>query len=95
MNFLDIIKDAVLQIIQSLNFTDIYIGEVIEEEKIKIKLDEKFIIGEDEIVRTSKFYNTVIKKGTKLVLLKQGGGQYFFLIDTILEKEEGGQNVTY
>ncbi len=87
MNFFDIIKSTVLHIINTLKFVDIYIGEVVEEENLKIKLDAKLYIGEDEIVRTSSFMG-LIKKGTKLLLLRENGGQRFFIIDTILDKEE-------
>lgn len=87
MNFFDIIKSSVLHTIQSLKFVDIYIGQVVEEENLKIKLDEKLFIGENEIVRTSSFRGT-IKKGTKLLMLRESGGQRFFIINTIIDDEE-------
>lgn len=87
MNFIDIIKSSVLHTIQSFKFVDIYVGEVVEEKKLKIKLNEKLFITEDEVVRTSKFEG-VIKKGTKLLILSETGGQRFFIIDTIISYEE-------
>ena len=50
MNFLDIIKSSILHTISSIKFVETYIGEVIEEEFLKIKLDEKLFITEDEII---------------------------------------------
>ncbi|WP_250278893.1 DUF2577 family protein [[Clostridium] colinum] len=95
MNFLDIIKPSILHTIQSLKFVDIYIGEVIEEDSLKIKLDEKLFITENEIVRTSRF-NGNIKRGTNLLILRESGGQRFFIIDTILDNEDiRRENVTY
>ncbi len=86
MNFLDIIKSSVLHTINSIKFVETYIGEVVEEERLKIKLDEKLFITEDEIVRTSSFMGT-IKKGTKLFMLRENGGQRFFIIDTIFDNK--------
>ena len=50
MNFLDIIKSSVLNVVQSLKFTNTYVGEVIEEENLKIKLDDKLVITERKSV---------------------------------------------
>ncbi len=82
MNFLDIIKSSILHTISSIKFVETYIGEVIEEEVLKIKLDEKLFITEDEIIKTSSF-NEPIKKGTKLFMIRESGGQRFFIIDKI------------
>lgn len=84
MQFSEIIKSSILHTMQSLKFVETYIGEVIEEEPIKIKIDDKIFITEDEIIRTSKF-SGIIKKGTKLFIISETGGQKFFLIDTIIE----------
>lgn len=84
MQFSEIIKSSILHTIQSLKFVETYIGEVIEEEPIKIKIDDKIFITEDEIIRTSKF-SGIIKNGTKLFIISETGGQKFFLIDTIIE----------
>ncbi len=86
MNFLDIIKSSILHTINSIKFVETYIGEVIEEEILKIKLDEKLFITEDEIIRTSNF-GGVIKKGTKLFIIRESGGQRFFIVDTITDKK--------
>lgn len=90
MNFLDIIKSSVLHTINSIKFVETYIGEVVEEETLKIKLDEKLFITEDEIVRTSSF-SGIIKNGTKLFMIRESGGQRFFIIDTIFDNKEDEQ----
>ncbi len=84
MQFFEIIKSSILHSIQSLKFVETYIGEVVEEQPIKIKIDDKIFITEDEIIRTSKFPD-LIERGTKLLIISETGGQKFFLIDTILE----------
>ena len=55
MNFLDIIKSSVLNVVNSIKFVETYIGEVVEEEELKIKLDEKLFVTEEQIIRTSNF----------------------------------------
>nr|WP_317356781.1 DUF2577 family protein [uncultured Tyzzerella sp.] len=86
MNFFNIIKSSVLHILSSIKFVETYIGEVVEEENLKIKLDEKLFITENEIIRTSSF-SGIIKKGTKIFIIRENGGQRFFLIDTIFEQK--------
>ena len=78
MNFLDIIKSSILHTISSIKFVETYIGEVIEEEVLKIKLDEKLFITEDEIIKTSSFNEPI-----KLFMIRESGGQRFFIIDKI------------
>ncbi len=86
MNFLDIIKSSVLNVVNSIKFVETYIGEVVEEEELKIKLDEKLFVTEEQIIRTSNF-NEPIKNGTKLFMIRESGGQRFFIVDTILENK--------
>ena len=87
MNFSEIIKKSVLQVINAIRFIEICIGDVIEEEPLKIKIEEKLFLSDDEIIRTSSF-SGLIKKGTRLLFIREGGGQRYFLIDTILVSDE-------
>lgn len=82
MNFSDIIKSAVIHIINNLRFTEVFIGQVIDEENLKIKLDDKIILTESEIIRTTNFINK-IKLNTKILLLREQGGQKYYLLNTI------------
>lgn len=91
MNFSEIIKGVVLQILNNIRFTEVFIGQVIDEENLKIKIDEKIILTENEIVRTGGFSGK-IKNGNRLLLLREQGGQRYYLLSTIYipedEKEE-------
>lgn len=95
MNFLDIIKNAVMHTIQNLKFADIYVGLIVSESPLKIKIDDKLTITENEIVVTQrvKWY---IKNGVEVIMIRESGGQHFFLIDKVLEykKLEGDKNDT-
>ena len=42
MTFAEIIKTAVLQVINNSRFSDIFIGEVIQEVPVKIKLSSHY-----------------------------------------------------
>lgn len=87
MNFSEIIKKSVLQVINAIRFTEICIGDVIEEDPLKIKIEEKLFLSDNEIIKTSSF-SGLIKKGTRLLFIREGGGQRYFLIDTILVSDE-------
>lgn len=88
MNFSEIIKSAILQIINNIRFTEVFIGQVIDEENLKIKLDEKVILTENEIIRTSGFTGR-INLGTRILLLREQGGQRYYLMNTIpIPKED-------
>lgn len=91
MNFFEIIKGILIQILSNIRFTETFIGQVIDEDNIKIKIDEKIILTEDEIVRTGNFFGN-IKNGTRILLLREQGGQRYYLLSTIYipenEKEE-------
>ncbi|MDE6357638.1 MAG: DUF2577 domain-containing protein [Eubacteriales bacterium] len=87
MNFSEIIKTAVLQVINNIRFTEVFIGQVIDEENLKIKLDEKIILTENEIVRTGSFTG-ILNLGARILLLREQGGQRYYLINTIPIPEE-------
>ncbi len=82
MDFYEIIKNCVLNIMENISFCDIYIGTIIDNENLKIKIDDKIILTENEIIRTSKFLGKFLL-GQKLIMIKQGGGQKYFIIDSM------------
>lgn len=90
MNFIEIIKGVVLQVINNLRFTEVFIGEVIDENNLKIKLNDKIILTENQIIRTLNF-NNKIKIGTKILILREQGGQRYYLINTIFDNTEEGK----
>lgn len=85
MTFAEIIKTAVLQVINNSRFSDIFIGEVIQEVPVKIKLSEKLFLEDAHIIKTQKISDLSI--GKKLVLIRESGGQRYFVIDYIYEEE--------
>lgn len=95
MNFFNIIKSAILQIINDIRFTEVFIAEVIDEDNLKLKINDKVILTENEIIRTTSYKNK-IPIGTKILLIREQGGQVYYLLNTVefpeIKKEE--QNAT-
>lgn len=95
MNFSNIIKSAILQIINDIRFTEVFIAEVIDEDNLKLKINDKVILTENEIIRTTSYKNK-IPIGTKILLIREQGGQVYYLLNTVefpeIKKEE--QNAT-
>lgn len=87
MNFSEILKTATLQIINNLRFTEVFIGKVIDETNLKIKLDEKLILTEQQIIRTGNITGK-IPLGTNILLLREQGGQRYFLINIIPDLDD-------
>lgn len=88
MNFFEIIKRMVVNIVDSLPLSEPYVGEVIEKSPLRVRINEKLILCDDEIVRTSAFLGDIEEK-TLLLFIKSAGGQKFFLINTIPRELKG------
>ena len=74
MNFSEIIKTAVLNIINSIKLTEIFVGEVTDSNNFKIKIEDKLVLTENEIIRSKNFL-TNPRVGTKILLIREQGGK--------------------
>lgn len=82
MNFAQIIKNAVFQIIYSLRLTEIFVAQVVQIDPLKIKVNDNFFLTECQIIKTK-----TLEKGfclnDKIVLIRETGGQNYFAIDKV------------
>lgn len=86
MGFFEMIKDITTKIISTMPLTEPYVGEVIKNSPLKVIIDNKITIDDNEIIRTTG-YKGEIKEGTRLLFIRASGGQKFYLINTIYEPE--------
>lgn len=81
---IDIIKKVVKNYISNADLATIQYGIVVSSSPIQIQI-EKLIIPSSKIVVPSIFAKVGInlKKGDKVILLRQHGGQLFFVLDKV------------
>ncbi len=81
---IDIIKQVVRNYMNNADLTTIQYGTVVKANPIQIQI-EKLIIPSSKIVVPSVFKKVDIslKVGDKVMVLKQQGGQLFFVLDKV------------
>lgn len=87
MTFSEILKTAILQVISSMRFSDIYVGEVVSQYPTKIKIDDKLFLQDEHIIKSQKF-STSFTLGKKVIFIRETGGQKYFAIDYVYEDKE-------
>lgn len=81
---IDIIKKVVKNYISNADLVNIQYGTVVQTSPIQIQL-EKLIIPSTKIIVPSSFkkLEVSLKRGDKVLLLRQQGGQLFFVLDKV------------
>lgn len=83
VDFLNTIKQVVVETIQSTNPMGIVFGKVANTSPFKIQIDQKLILGEKQLILTNTFKNITQNAiiGETYVLLRMQGGQKYMIID--------------
>lgn len=81
---IDIIKKVVKNYMSNADLVNMQYGIVVQTSPIQIQL-EKLIIPNTKIIVPSSFKKLEIslKRGDKVLLLRQQGGQLFFVLDKV------------
>lgn len=81
---IDIIKQVVKNYMSNADLTTVQYGTIVKDSPIQIQI-EKLIIPSSKIVVPSVFKKVDIslKVGDKVILLRQHGGQLFFVLDKV------------
>ncbi len=81
---IDIIKKVVKNYMSNADLVNMQYGTVVQTSPIQIQL-EKLIIPNTKIIVPSSFKKLEIslKRGDKVLLLRQQGGQLFFVLDKV------------
>lgn len=79
-DFGELIKELAVNAVEAEKPTEVVIGTVEDDEPIKIRLEQKLVIGKEfvEVCAGAVFY-----KGSRVVLIRCNGGQKYVLIDGI------------
>ncbi len=85
MELVKLIKKAASEVNETSCLTDIRIGTIINTKPLTIKMSEKLILGEKQLLQCKTVYNK-LKINDKVVIIRKTGGQSFFIIDWLEEK---------
>ena len=82
---IEIIKKVVKNYLNNADLTNIQYANIVNTNPIQIQI-EKLVIPGSNIIVPSVFEKTNIelKKGDKVLVLRQQGGQLFFILDKVL-----------
>lgn len=76
------IKQAALDAMENGQPTDLRYGVVISVNPLKIQITQQFILPKSVLVVPLRL-KSELKKGDKVALLRQKGGQSYFILDKI------------
>ncbi|MFI3325000.1 MAG: DUF2577 family protein [Clostridia bacterium] len=86
-DMLDIIKATALDAIEASSPTQLYYGMVLTTDPFAVQLEEFLNLGEDFLVLSSsveqKIFTDEIVVGSKVLLIREQGGQSFWVMDLI------------
>ncbi len=79
-DFGELIKELAVNAVEAEKPTEVVIGVVEDDEPLKIRLEQKLVIG-DEFVDVCN--GALYEKDSRVVLIRCSGGQKYVLIDGI------------
>ncbi|MCI9127238.1 MAG: DUF2577 domain-containing protein [Eubacterium sp.] len=80
---LNLMKEAGTEAVQSGSPCAVMFGKVIDSKPLKIKVEQRLILGEKQLIKTEN--SKKIKKDDSVLLLRMQGGQKFIVLDCIIE----------
>jgi hypothetical protein len=75
------IKILVKDYINAKKMCDFIFGTVESVSPLKIKIDQKLVLEDDELIVGSVFKTEPMTTGETVILLRQSGGQNFYVMD--------------
>lgn len=83
-NLAQLIKKLALDAVRASKPCNIVTGVVTDAAPLKIKISEKVTLDRDFFILTQRAKETELKKGDKMALLREEGGQRYLIIDKVV-----------
>jgi hypothetical protein len=83
------IKQVVKGVISSSKLCDLVFGTVESASPLKIRIDQKLVLESGELIIGSVCKSDPLNVNESVVLLRQSGGQQFFVLDRGEEATDG------
>lgn len=84
-NLLGIIKKIVLDVIEASKPVQVVFGTVTEPSPIKIQISQKLILNKNQLAITKTAFDSSLKAGDKVVMLRMQEGQRYIVIDKVVK----------
>jgi hypothetical protein len=62
----------------------IYFGEVMDTDPLKINVEQKMILGENQLILTRAVFDEGLAAGSRVILIRIQGGQKFIVMDNLV-----------
>lgn len=86
-----LIKRAAVEAVEAQKPMSLCFGRVISRSPIKISVEQKMVLGKNQLIYTDRLDSASI--GDEVVLLRADGGQRFVVIDRICGEGQNGGTV--
>lgn len=66
---------------------DTVIGTIVSISPLKVKINQKMSLTSDFVSMTQTAKNASLCKGDKVLMLRQSGGQRYYIMDKVVDEE--------
>ena len=78
------IKRAAIDAVEATKPVRIYFGEVMDTDPLKINVEQKMILGENQLILTRAVFDEGLAAGSRVILIRIQGGQKFIVMDNLV-----------
>lgn len=78
------IKRAAIDAVEATKPVRIYFGEVMDTDPLKINVEQKMILGENQLILTRTVFDEGLAAGSRVILIRIQGGQKFIVMDNLV-----------
>lgn len=78
------IKKAAIDAVEATKPVRIYFGEVMDTDPLKINVEQKMILGENQLILTRAVFDEGLAAGSRVILIRIQGGQKFIVMDNLV-----------
>lgn len=84
-NLLKLIKIAAMDAYRASKPCDVVVGTIAGTLPLKVRINQKMALTSDFVSMTETAKNASLSKGDKVLMLRQSGGQKYYIIDKVVD----------
>lgn len=66
---------------------DVVIGTIVSESPLKVRINQKMALTSNFVSMTQTAKSRLLKNGDKVLMLRQSGGQRYYIMDKVVDEE--------
>lgn len=79
-NLVESMKRAAVEAVEASNPCRVVTGKVVSAEPVQIAIDQKITLGTNQLILSKTVANN-LASGDEVIMIRQAGGQQYFVID--------------